>query len=88
MTVADVPSIALSGIVENPKNPFTGKPISTDGKKDGILVTTDNKLFMPYHSKSEYEFTVPEDSWYRVRDDIFRDENWTYAGKTERRRRK
>ena len=75
MTVADVPSIALSGIVEQPVNPFTGKEISTEEKKDGFKVTTAD-LFMPYHSKSANVFTVPEDSWYVVKENIFADENW------------
>ncbi len=31
---------------------------------------------MPYHSKSEYKFTVKDDSWHTVKDNIFIDENW------------
>lgn len=75
MATADVPAIALKDVAVNPENPFTGNPLSSEPKKDGILVTTAD-LFMPYHSKSKYEFTVPEDSWYRVRDNIFVDGNW------------
>ena len=77
MCSADVPSLALKSVVENPVNPFTGKPVSSESKKDGITVTTAD-LFMPYHSKSAYEFTVPSDSWYRVKDSIFVDENWEH----------
>ncbi len=32
MTNADVPTIATEGVIENPQNPFTGKPINNDEK--------------------------------------------------------
>ena len=32
MTNADTPSIAFSGLIENPVNPFTGHPITMEGK--------------------------------------------------------
>ena len=76
MTTGDVPTLALDGIVEDPVNPFTGNPVSSAPKKDGILITSTGDLFMPYHSKSKYQFTVPEDSWYCVKDNIFEDKNW------------
>lgn len=76
MTNADVPNIALKGLIENPKNPFTGKEISDDYKEEnGFFVTTDN-LFMPYHSKSRNTFTVSPDLWYNVKNNIFIDKNW------------
>ena len=76
MTVADVPTLALEGIVENPTNPFTGNPINSDAKADGVYITTDD-IFMPYQSKSDYVFTVKENLWYHVKDNIFVDSNWT-----------
>ncbi len=75
MTNADTPSLAFKDIIENPINPFTGNIISSETKKDGVLVTTDD-IFMPYHSKSSYTFTVKPDSWYRVKENIFIDTNW------------
>ncbi len=76
MTNADVPSIALKGVIENPVNPFTGKRISSEYKaENGFYITTDD-LFMPYHSKNKNAFTVDPDSWYNVRDNIFVDTNW------------
>ena len=76
MTVADVPTLALEGIVENPKNPFTGNPVNSDAKADGVYITTDD-IFMPFQSKSDYIFTVRDNLWYHVKDDIFVDSNWT-----------
>ena len=32
MTNADVPTLAMEGIIDNPVNPFTGKPINSDEK--------------------------------------------------------
>ena len=75
MTNADTPSLAFKDTIENPVNPFTGNSISSEVKRDGILVTTDD-IFMPYHSKSSYTFTVKPESWYRVKDNIFIDTNW------------
>ena len=75
MTNADTPSIALKDLFENPVNPYTGNVISSESKKDGVYITTDD-IFMPYHSKSEYKFTVAPDSWYKVKENIFIDENW------------
>ena len=76
MTTADVPTLVLEGIVESPINPFTSNLVDNVSKESGVFVSTDN-LFMPYHSKSEYIFTVPDDSWYHVKDNIFIDSNWT-----------
>lgn len=76
MSNADVPTLALDGIVENPINPFTGNPVNSDTKLDGVYISTEH-LYMAEHSKSEYIFTVPDDSWYHVKDNIFVDSNWT-----------
>lgn len=75
MTNADVPSLALEGIIENPVNPFTGNPVTMDSKNDGVIVTTDD-IFMPYHSKSKYQFTCKESKWWTVKDNIFMQSNW------------
>ena len=79
MTNADVPSIALSDIIENARNPFTGATISIEEaekqKRDGVVITKEN-LFQPGHSSSKFIFTVPDDSWYIVKDNIFEDANW------------
>lgn len=75
MTNADTPIFAFKDIVENPINPFTGKPISNEAKANGVIVTTDD-IFMPHHSKSKYKFTIKNDSLFKVHDNIFMDENW------------
>ena len=76
MTNADVPTLALAGIVEHPVNPFTGTPVDSSDKKRGALVCTDH-IFMPHQNDSRYVFTANPDSWWRVKDNIFKPENWT-----------
>jgi YidC/Oxa1 family membrane protein insertase len=76
MSNADVPSLLTGGVIRNPVNPFTKEPLNSADKKRGVLVCTDN-IFMPYHSKSKYVFTARPDSWWRVKDSIFKPENWT-----------
>lgn len=76
MTNADTPTLAVSGLVENPISPFTGNVLSNASKNDGVYVTTDD-IFMPHHSKSNKKYTVKDNSWYKVKDNIFEDSNWT-----------
>ena len=40
MTNADVPGLALAGLMDDPVNPFTGNPITDDAKKEGNLRIT------------------------------------------------
>ncbi len=79
MTNADTPALAFKDIIENPVNPFTGKTINMatveEEKQNGVYVTTDD-IFMPHHSQSSNTFTVKNNSWYRIKDNIFIDENW------------
>ncbi len=78
MTNADVPTLATRDTVKNPVNPFTGKAITSDHKNgpqniffssgDGWDVSVNKgNVFMP-------------GEWYRVRDNIFDRNNWSYIG--------
>lgn len=77
MTNADTPALAMEGLINNPVNPYTGNPITTDGKNgDGVRVffsfdwnTSHNngKTFLPGY-------------WFTVRDDVFDPDNWEYLG--------
>ena len=41
MTIADVPSIAMEGVIENPVNPYTGNAITNDAKfEEAVIVFT------------------------------------------------
>ena len=77
MTNADVPTIAVSGLIDNPVNPFTGNPINNNAKYEGdqhiimspVWKTTENNgtTFLPGH-------------WYAVHDKINDRANWSYLG--------
>jgi YidC/Oxa1 family membrane protein insertase len=79
MTNADVPALALNGIVNEPVNPFTGNPIDTKPKRDGVYITT-NHLPLPYqHGK--FKFNITGGQWIYVHDNIFDTGNWEKAEK-------
>ena len=76
MTNADTPYFLTQGIVENPHNPFTGKPLTSSKKGDEVLITNAS-IFLPHHLDNKYVFTIKDDEWLSVRDDIFDSANWT-----------
>lgn len=76
MTNADVPAIALKGIVEKPINPFTGKEIKEippiEKKASGVALTYN---WRP-GGNGLYTFKVPESDWYTVSENMFDITNW------------
>jgi hypothetical protein len=76
MTNADVPTIAFKNVIENPVNPFTGNLINSSLKKDGVYITLSD-IFMPHQQKSKNVFDIKDHEWYKVKDNIFIDSNWT-----------
>jgi len=57
-------------------NPFTGNPVFTDYKqKHGAVVSISN-LHQPMYHKNPNKFTIQDDEWYVIRDNIFLDKNW------------
>jgi YidC/Oxa1 family membrane protein insertase len=77
MTNADVPFFTLNGLLENPKNPFTGNPITTQPKENGILITTHHSPMANSHGK--YVFNIKKDQWIYLHDSIFESSNWEKA---------
>jgi membrane protein insertase Oxa1/YidC/SpoIIIJ len=74
MTNADIPFFTLNGIIENPTNPFTGNPITTQSKKDGILITTYHAPMASNNGK--YIFNIKKNQWIHLRDSIYEASNW------------
>ena len=73
MTQADIPTIAVDDIIENPVNPFTGKEINNEYKYTQdlyILASAD----VTVSKNNGYQF-LP-DKWYKVRDNIWDLANW------------
>ncbi len=77
MTNADVPTLALSGLVENPVNPFTGKTVSSDAKAGNQYVTISNDWDIAVNNGTSF---LPA-QWYSVHDNIFDKNNWKDEGK-------
>lgn len=74
MTNADVPRIALAGIAENPRNPFTQAPLDTAPPSADADIVTIGALSSYRHSA--FTYSIPADEWLRVHDDIFDPANW------------
>ena len=78
MTNADVPALAMDGLIENPVNPFTGNPINSDDKTahdqyvilswDWSTVKNNGNTFLPGR-------------WYAVHDDVRLRRNWNLVAK-------
>lgn len=77
MTNADVPSIALKGIVEKPINPFTNKEIKiippNEKKARGVVLTHN---WRP-GANNLNTFRVPKDDWWTIEKSVFDAKNWT-----------
>ncbi|MBQ1679023.1 MAG: YidC/Oxa1 family membrane protein insertase [Oscillospiraceae bacterium] len=76
MTNADVPTIAFEGCVEQPVNPFTGKPINSDEK------TAHDQFIITYHAGWDTEtnngncfFSCP---WAAVTNNIWDRSDWQF----------
>lgn len=74
MTNADTPILATKDLINDPINPFTGKAISDETKKNGEqhILSTD-KLIVKENNGNTF---LPGTDLY-VKDDIFDLENWT-----------
>ncbi len=79
MTNADVPTMAMTGLIEDMTNPFTGKTINSDEKTahDQIVTTADNHSVRENNGKT---FDTGDWDWYSVHDNIFESSNWTNLG--------
>ncbi len=76
MTNADTPALALSGIIEDPVNPFTGAAIDSSAKDDDLLIFASNE----YYISKNNGYTFIPGPWYSVSADIRNVDNWTYEG--------
>jgi YidC/Oxa1 family membrane protein insertase len=75
MTNADVPLLAVKDLIQDARNPFTGKLLEAD--KDGGV-----NIFLGGTSQTRdypgWEALDKVSRFYHVKDDIFNEENWTY----------
>ncbi|SCW65656.1 membrane protein insertase, YidC/Oxa1 family, C-terminal domain-containing protein [Ruminococcaceae bacterium YRB3002] len=75
MTNADTPTLATSGLIKDPVNPFTGNPISSDFKKGPQVVFYSDFIDSSLLTGN----TFPSGSWYQYEgDDPLDINNWNY----------
>ena len=75
MTTADVPTLAVKDVIQNPINPFTGKEISDREKILHLQLITTSKKFKLNECKGTV-FDTSDGDFLSVHDDIFKPENW------------
>lgn len=75
MTNADVPSLAMSGLIDNPKNPFTGKIINSEEKSahDQFIIMS-NDLDISVNNGNTF---LPA-GWISVKENIWDKDNWKF----------
>ena len=74
MTNADVPVLAMDGLIKNPVNPFTGNPVTDEMKKNGPLLVTNSDNWR-LEVNNGYVFKTG-DTWYSVHDNLYDMNNW------------
>ncbi len=82
MTNADVPTLATQGLIENPVNPFTGKPINNHMKgKDTLYVFTSHEYSVYKNNGNTY---MP-DRWIGLAPgmDMKDPANWQYLDESQ-----
>ncbi len=75
MTNADVPTLAMDGLIENPVNPFSGKAISSDEKtahKQFVTLSTD------WGTGGDRGNVFGASGWASVSDNIWDEDNWSF----------
>ncbi|MBE7002538.1 MAG: hypothetical protein E7421_07630, partial [Ruminococcaceae bacterium] len=75
MTNADVPSLAVDGLIGNPVNPFTGNPINSSAKLEGKQYVTQSKVYN-IGENNGYQFVAA--GWAAVSTDVRDIENWEF----------
>ncbi|MBR5359081.1 MAG: YidC/Oxa1 family membrane protein insertase [Clostridiales bacterium] len=77
MTNADTPYLATKDIIDNPCNPYTGVPFSTDYKNgDQMVISSDEWDILKNNG-----YTYLPGNWYSVSNgDMTDPANWTYQG--------
>lgn len=74
MTNADVPTIAVEGIIEEPINPFTGNEINNEAKDDVQYITESGD----FNIKSNAGNTYHPSRWFVVGKNFWDKDNWRF----------
>ena len=76
MTNADVPVLAMKGLIEEPLNPFTGKRITSDEKTahDQLVILSNE-----HNVAKNNGTTFLPSGWASVKEDIWTRNNWSFC---------
>ncbi len=74
MTNADVPAMAMEGIIDNPVNPYNGNAVDMSGKENGVYIYSGSELDIPAEN---HTLSNGNNSWLHVNDYIFDVNNWS-----------
>ena len=77
MTNADVPTIAMSGIIDSPVNPFTGNPINNESKNTETQYVIYSEKFKASENNGT---TFLPGNWFTVSGNIYDRSSWRYVG--------
>ena len=75
MTNADTPTLAFTGLIDDPVNPFTHNPIYQDLKSGELIVYSSDNVNI--YTNNGNVFVDSEGFWLTVHDNIYDDENWS-----------
>ncbi len=75
MTNADVPVLAMQGLIDNPVNPFTGNPINSDEKFAHDQIVTMSTV---WQINDHPENTFLPSKWGAVSKDLHNRQNWKF----------
>lgn len=75
MTNADVPTMAVEGLIEDPVNPFTGNALTNEAKYSHEQFVILSEVWQT--DKNNGTTFLPS-AWVSVKDDIWKAENWTF----------
>ncbi len=79
MTTADVPTLAVSGVVENPVNPYTGNPINSDEKTaHRQYISLSDQWDININNGNRYIAS----NWASVEADMWNPDNWHFYDKS------
>ena len=74
MTNADVPFLAISGLIENPVNPFTGREIIPEAKAEPLYISLSASIIRSDPEATQFSIDPKQD--YYVSKNIFDPNNW------------
>jgi len=67
MTHADVPSLSVAGVIDNPVNPFTGNSFNISEKDDGIYGVE----LLHWNPDTQNKTTFKGEYWYKTSNNLF-----------------